>query len=125
MAPRSLALLALMLAVTTGCTLKATFESTTDTTSNFTSSTTPGAWWNADGLLKAEHKLTAFAAYNRGSLEQDMAMGHGEYLASLGTLMGISPADQSAFASKVQDQYHGLTTADGPTMITGLRRLAH
>lgn len=70
------------------CTLKGTTQQITDTTGNITASTSGRIWWNEDGLLKPEHKLAAFAAYNARNLEEDLARGQGEYLASLDLLMG-------------------------------------
>ncbi len=72
-----------------GCSFKATFKETTDTTSNITGTTSGRVWWNEDGLLKPEHKVSAFTAYNAQNLEEDLARGQGEYLASLGTLMAL------------------------------------
>ena len=46
------------------CSFKATFKETTDTTSNITGTTSGRIWWNEDGLLKPEHKVAAFTAYN-------------------------------------------------------------
>lgn len=95
-----------------GCTLKATFESTTDTTSNFLSSTTPGAWVSEDGLLKAEHKVTAFMIVNRDNLEQDIARGEGEYLASLGTLLGVTEDRRVSFQSGAQSEFSAWLPSD-------------
>jgi hypothetical protein len=74
------------------CSFKATFKETTDTTSNITGTTSGRIWWNEDGLLKADHKVAAFTAYNADNLEADAARGQGEYLASLGRLTTITDA---------------------------------
>jgi hypothetical protein len=118
------ALTVFVLLQTSGCTLKATFESTTDTTSNFLSSTTPGAWVTEDGLLKAEHKVTAFAALNQSNLEQDMARGSGEYLASLGALLGATDETQRAFQAKAQEDFLQFLPADHATRVQQLRGLS-
>jgi hypothetical protein len=86
-----------------GCSFKATFKETTDTTSNITGTTSGRVWWNEDGLLKPEHKVAAFTAYNAQNLEEDLARGQGEYLASLGTLMAHS--ESSSFQPFAQDTY--------------------
>lgn len=86
-----------------GCSFKATFKETTDTTSNITGTTSGRVWWNEDGLLKPEHKVSAFTAYNAQNLEEDLARGQGEYLASLGTLMAL--AEASSFQPFAQDAY--------------------
>lgn len=94
------------------CTLKATFEQITDTTSNITGTTSGRAWWNEDGLLKPEHKIAAFAAYNADNLETDLARGQGEYLTSLETLLSVP--NPGRFSPKAQDSYgHWRVTGEG------------
>ena len=90
-------------ALLSACSFKATFKETTDTTSNITGTTSGRIWWNEDGLLKSEHKVAAFTAYNADNLEADAARGHGEYLASLGTLMNRS--NGQAFQRAAQDVF--------------------
>ncbi len=121
---RTVALVGCLLLGSAGCTLKATFESTTDTTSNFLSSTTPGAWVTEDGLFKAEHKLTAFTALNQSNIEQDIARGQGEYLASLTSLMGVAEARQDSFQAKAQREFSALSSSDRPLSVQRLRILA-
>lgn len=119
-----LALTALALLNPTGCTLKATFETTTDATSNFLSSTTPGAWVTEDGLLRAEHKVTAFTTVNRSNLEKDIAAGQGEYLASMGALLGVPSDRQPAFFSAAQARYARTTDLNGSALPSLLRESA-
>lgn len=119
-----LALAALVVLHSAGCTLKATFETTTDATSNFLSSTTPGAWVTEDGLLRAEHKVTAFTTLNRSNLEQDMAAGRGEYLASLSVLLGVPSDLRPAFCSAAQARYAGIADSKGSDLVTLLRDTA-
>ena len=88
------------------CSTKATFKETTDTTSNITGTTSGRVWWNEDGLLKPEHKVAAFTAYNAQNLEEDLARGQGEYLASLHTLMGTPRPFPSSYSRRTP-------TADG------------
>jgi hypothetical protein len=114
----------MLLLLSTGCTLKATFDTTSDATSNFLSSTTPGAWYTEDGLLRAEQKVTAFTAYNQTNLEQDLARGQGEYLTSLGTLLGVADDRQASFRSNAQDAFGTLLSADQATRVAHLRTLA-
>jgi hypothetical protein len=85
------------------CSFKATFKETTDTTSNITGTTSGRIWWNEDGLLKSEHKVAAFTAYNADNLQADTARGQGEYLASLDRLTGASHA--SVFQPSAQDSF--------------------
>ncbi|HJU05431.1 MAG TPA: DUF3015 family protein, partial [Nitrospiraceae bacterium] len=69
----------------------------TEPTRDFTSSTSPGAWFTGDGVLKAEHKVMAFAVYNFDNLKDDLAQGRGEYLASLAELAGVQADHQAEF----------------------------
>lgn len=94
----------LFLILLSACSFKATFKETTDTTSNITGTTSGRTWWNEDGLLRPEHKVTAFTAYNADNLEADAARGAGEYLTSLGSLtaahrsQAFQPAAQETFS---------------------------
>jgi hypothetical protein len=97
------------------CTFKATTKETTDTTSNITGTTSGRVWWNEDGLLKPEHRVAAFTAFNAHNLEEDLARGQGEYLSSLGVLM--ETAELYRFNLLAQDAYSrwiqsGSTSAD-------------
>lgn len=119
-----LALVGLTLLGTTGCTLKATFDTSSDATKNFLSSTTPGAWVTEDGLIRAEHKVTAFTAFNHSNLEQDIARGQGEYLASLGTLLGVTDETQASFQAGAQGEFQHLLASDHAARVRRLRILA-
>jgi hypothetical protein len=119
------AIIPLLMLVGAGCTLKSTIKQTTDTTSNITGTTSGRSWFNEDGLLKPEHKLTAFAAFNQENVEQDLARGQGEYLASLGTLMGIPSDRQGAFRAKAQGAFLTLMSSDQQARLQQLRLLAH
>ena len=90
-----------LLLVVTGCTTKGTTDATTDVLS----STTPGAWFTGDGLLKADQKVNAFVAFNFENVKQDMARGEGEYLTSLSQLMGVAQDRQASFFAHAQSQY--------------------
>ena len=114
---------ALML-LAVGCTLKGTIKETTDTTSNVTGTTSGRTWFTEDGLLRPEHKLTAFMALNQTNVEQDMARGQGEYVTSLGTLLGLSDDQQVAFHAKAQGAFETLMTSDHEARLQQLRMLA-
>ncbi|HSN03578.1 MAG TPA: DUF3015 family protein [Nitrospira sp.] len=103
--------------VASGCSVKATVKQTTDTTSNITGTTSGHAWWNEDGLLNPEHKAIAFVTLNQTNLEQDMAKGEGEYLRSLGTLLGVPAHEHPAYGAAVQTRYALTqeTSLDNPT----------
>jgi hypothetical protein len=107
-----------------GCTLKSTVKETTDTTSNVTGTTSGRTWFTEDGLLHPEHKLTAFTALNQTNVEQDLARGQGEYLTSLGTLLGLSDDRQAAFHAKAQGAFETLITSDHEARLQQLRALA-
>ena len=90
---------ALMLGITlSACTATKTINDTL-------SSTTPGDWYTGDGLLKADLKATAFVTFNQANLNQNFASGLGEYLASMGVLLGVPSERQPAFFSAVQARY--------------------
>ncbi|MEC4888536.1 MAG: DUF3015 family protein [Nitrospira sp.] len=91
--------------IATGCSVKATFKQTTDTTSNVTGTTSGHAWWNEDGLLHPEHKAIAFVTMNQTNLQHDIAKGQGEYLTSLGALLGVPAQDRLAYGADVQARY--------------------
>lgn len=96
---------ALGLLLTTGCTIKGTVKQITDTTSNITGTTSGAAWWNEDGQIKPDFKITAFATANRANLQQDIAAGQGEYLTSMSVLLGVPEDRQPAFFSSAQAGY--------------------
>ncbi|HKO30543.1 MAG TPA: DUF3015 family protein [Nitrospiraceae bacterium] len=113
----------LMLAAS-GCTVKATIKETTDTISNITGTTSGRTWFTEDGLLHPDHKLTAFLALNQMNVEQDLARGQGEYVASLGTLLGLPNDQQTAFHSNAQRAFETLLTSDHEARLQQLRMLA-
>lgn len=118
-----LTLLSLAVSVLTGCTITGTIQEILDSTTNVTVSTSGRTWWNEDGLLKSEHRAIAFAAYNQSNLEQEIANGRGEYLASLSSLLGVSESGRSAFAFGAQSQFQSLMLADDVTRVQSLRAL--
>ena len=125
MTPRTIcALFPALLLLLSGCTLKATVKETTDTTSNVTGTTSGRTWWNEDGLLHPEHKLTAFLALNEANVEQDLARGRGEYVTSLGALLGLPDGQQAAFHSKAQANFKALTTSDRDNQVQQVKTLA-
>jgi hypothetical protein len=107
----SIAVLALL---ASACTFKGTTNQTTDTTSNITG-TTSGKSWFEGGLVKKDQEVNAFADLNFDNLKQNMAAGHGEYLASLGSLMGVTPAHQNEFFALTQAHYTTLVGSEQTT----------
>jgi Protein of unknown function (DUF3015) len=106
---------------TTGCTLKATINQTTDTTSNITGTTSGAGWWNEDGQIKPDFKATAFISFNHANLQQDLAAGQGEYLASMSKLLGVPDDRQQAFFSVVQAGYAKMGDQDPVALLALLR----
>lgn len=108
-----------------GCTFKGTTKQTTDTTSNITG-TTSGKSWFEGGLVMKDQEVQAFADLNFDNLKQNMAAGHGEYLASLGTLLGVAPAHQDEFFALSQTHYTTLVRSEQTTpaeMLVALNQL--
>lgn len=64
-----------------------------------------------DGTIMASEKANVFAAVNFENLQQDMAQGRGEHLASLATLMGVPAEQQPAFFALSQERYQELLQA--------------
>ena len=107
----SIAVLALLVSA---CTFKGSTKQTTDTTSNVTG-TTSGKSWFEGGLVRKDQEVNAFADLNFENLKQDMAMGRGEYLASLGSLMGVTSAHQEEFCALTQTSYTTLVRSEQTT----------
>lgn len=117
-------ILPVLILLASGCTLKSTVKQTTDTTSNVTGTTSGRTWFTEDGLLHPENKLTAFTALNQMNVEQDLARGQGEYLTSLGTLLGLPGDQQAAFHAKAQGAFETFLMSDHDTRLQQLRMLA-
>ncbi|MEW6542213.1 MAG: DUF3015 family protein [Nitrospirota bacterium] len=106
------------------CTTKGTIKATTDPTTDILSSTSGKTWFTEDGLVKDEYKAEAFASLNYENLKQDMAIGRGEYLASLGTLLAVPQSRQPEFFALTQEKYQTLFRSDRTTpgeMLAALR----
>lgn len=102
-----------------------TSQATTDLTEptrEFLSSTTPGAWFNADGMLNSDHKKIAFVVVNFDNLQEDIARGSGEYLVSLSMLIGIPPDSRDSFLQSAQRQ-HGYIFDESQSRPESFRRL--
>ena len=122
--PRLFAPVALALLVLSACTTKGTTKATTDPTTDILSSTSGKTWFAEDGYVHAEYRAIAFASLNFTNLKQDVAQGRGEYLASLGTLLGVTPERQGAFAVAAQDRYDLLVKSERTTPAELLDSLA-
>ena len=79
--------------------------SITETINDILSSTSGRSWFTEDGLVKADHRVDAFMTLNFENVKQDMARGHGEYLSSLSTLMGVPQDREASFFAHAQSRY--------------------
>lgn len=117
-------LVVLALLQSTGCTLKGTVNQITDTTSNVTGTTSGAAWWNEDGQITPGFKAAAFATINHRNIEQDISAGRGEYLNSIGVLLGVPEARRSAFFSAAQSGYAQAAEQHRDTLLPFLQSTA-
>lgn len=108
-----------------GCTLKASTETSTDGVTNFLSSTSGKSWFTEDGLIQQNRKASAFVAMNFENLKQNMAQGRGEYLSSLGRLLGVPRDHHREFSTLAREKYPVLIPSDRTTpgeMLAALAR---
>ena len=82
-----------------------TSKATADTMVKFTSSTSPGELFTGDGLVEKSQKVNLYTAIVQENLQQDIARGHGEYLASLSVLLDVAPDYQYEWGLAAQNQY--------------------
>jgi len=121
-------LLLAFLAVTLGlsaCTTKGTIKATTDPTTDILSSTSGRTWFTEEGLVRDEYKVEAFTALNFENVKQDMAQGGGEYLTSLGSLLGVPAESRPAFFHFTREHYARLVPSPQTTpaeLVTALHR---
>src|ERR671924_2248267 len=88
---------------------------TLNTTTDLLSSTTPGVWYDNNGMFKDEYKAVAFTTLNFDNVKRDMARGEGEYLASLGTLLGVRLSEQAQFFDFAQHRATMLILSENTT----------
>jgi hypothetical protein len=112
----------LMLACLSGCTFTGK-EAGSRKLSNTTVSNPGQSWWTEDGMLKSDYKLLAFAAYDRLNLEQDLARGHGEYLVSLGFMLGVQEEFRPPFEAAAQQRFEEIMPGDRVISLRPLRAL--
>ncbi|HEU4683902.1 MAG TPA: DUF3015 family protein [Nitrospira sp.] len=74
-------------------------------TTDFTSSTTPGATFSKDALIRARKRTELFTARAYENLRVDISRGSGEYLHALATLAGVPSDHIDVFRSQMQDAY--------------------
>ncbi len=97
-----------------------TFKNTTDASSKFTSSTSPGS--DSSESAKKEQALV-FSKMNLERIKTDMAVGGGEHLTSLATLMEIPAHNQQEFFALTKSNFSILFSSDQTTAEELLARL--
>jgi hypothetical protein len=90
--------------------------SVTETVKDVLSSTTPGDWFDADGMPKAEHRVQLFVAVNLENVKADMAKGQGEYLTAIGELLAVPARHETEFYSLAQGAYPSVAGDDRVTV---------
>lgn len=85
-----------------------TTKATSDSISNFLSSTTPGALYTEDGLVRQEQKINLFAGVAYENLRQESAAGGGEYVTALASLYEIPIAKHEEFAHILKTHHSDL-----------------
>ena len=58
-----------------------------------------------EGVVASAQRVNMYAGANIDNLQRDIALGHGESLATLAYLMGIQEADQPAFYSMMKSHF--------------------
>lgn len=91
---------------TTSCTV---VTDPTKPTTDVTSSTSPGS------SSKSEQKSEAFTNTNLARLKEDMALGQGEHLASLATLLGVPEKRRSEFFALAKEKFPSLVSSEQTT----------
>ena len=97
-----------------------TFRNTTDASSKFTSSTSPGG--GSSESAKKEQAL-AFSKVNLERIKTDMALGGGEHLTSLATLLDIPAHNQQEFFALTKTNFSALFDYENTTAEELLARL--
>lgn len=97
-----------------------TVQNSADVISKFTSSTSPGA--DSGASAKNEQAL-AFSKVQLERIKTDMAVGGGEHLASLATLLGVPSDNQPQFFAMTKTNFSKLFSSDPTTAEELLARL--
>ena len=97
-----------------------TVQNTTESTSKFTSSTSPGS--GSNDSAKNEQAL-AFSRVQLERIKSDMAVGGGEHLTSLATLLGVPSNNQPEFFALAKANFTTLFSSEPTTAEELLARL--
>ena len=82
-----------------------TTKATVDSIAKFTSSTSPDSMFNQDGIVEERHKLNLYTTVVYDNLQQDIAKGNGEYLASLGVLLDVPQDRREEWKQHAQSRF--------------------
>lgn len=109
-------------AVTTDATESSsrTIHNTTDASSKFTSSTSPGG--GSSNLTQKDQAL-AFSKVKLERIKTDIALGGGEHLTTLATLLGIPAHNQQEFFALTKTNFSTLAGSQNTTAEQLLARL--
>jgi PBP1b-binding outer membrane lipoprotein LpoB len=97
-----------------------TTHNTTDASSKFTSSTSPGGG-SSDSAQKEQ--ALAFSKVNLERIKTDMALGGGEHLTSLATLLDVPARNQPEFFALTKTNFNTLVDSENTTAEELLARL--
>jgi len=97
-----------------------TIQNTTESSSKFTSSTSPGS---DSGKSAKNEQALAFSRVQLERIKTDMAVGGGEYLTSLATLLGIPAHNQPEFFALTKVNFSTLFSSEPTTAEELLARL--
>jgi hypothetical protein len=88
-----------------------TVQNTSDASTDFTSSTSP----RSDSDSSKSEKVSKFLDQNFDRIREDMALGGGEHLASLATLLDIPEAQQPNFFRLTKEKFSVLFSSANTT----------
>ena len=97
-----------------------TLENTTNASSKFTSSTSPGS---DSGESAQKEQALAFSRVQLERIKTDMAVGGGEHLAALATLLGVPSDNQPQFFALTKANFSTLFSSEQTTAEELLARL--
>lgn len=86
----------------------------TDASSDLTSSTTLDDD-DEEGAKEEEKEVKEFVTANFSQLRSDMSVGHGEYLATLASLLAIDDASKDQFYTMTKDNFSDLFVSSKTT----------
>ena len=97
-----------------------TVENSTDASSPFTSSTSPGS---DTSKASEKERALAFSKVKLERIKTDMAVGGGEHITSLATLLGVPAHNQQEFFALTRSNFSTLFSSEQTTAEEMLARL--